>query len=446
MRKSVKVSGWGNYPLIEADVRVIRRSSETLACIRAFGSCIARGLGRSYGDSSLNSHIISTLGLNRILSFDEEQGIVACEAGMSLKELLDIIIPRGWFLPVTPGTKFVTVGGAIASDVHGKNHHKEGTFSDHVLSFDMMLPEGDILTCSASDNADVFRAVCGGMGLLGIIVSATFTLKKIESSYIRTQTKRVKNLDTIMDLFEEFERFTYSVAWIDCLSKGRSLGRSVLMLGEHATAADVSDWKISVNPFSPRAAKKMTVPFNLPNGALNKLTVKVFNSLYYRSHAANPREALVHYDTFFYPLDTIYHWNRIYGSRGFTQYQFVLPKIASREGLNKILTAISELGMGSFLAVLKLFGKNNDNLLSFPLEGYTLALDFPITPGLFDFLNELDRVVLDYGGRLYLSKDVRMRKDMFVRSYPHMGKFLDLKQKIDKGNRMQSLQSKRLGV
>ena len=445
-KEDMKVSGWGNYPAIEADVKVARRKGEAPNCMRALESLIARGLGRSYGDSSLNSHIISTLGLNRLLFFDDTQGIVTCEAGVSLKELIDIFLPRGWFLAVTPGTKFVTVGGAIAADIHGKNHHREGTFTEHVLSFDMLLPTGDSVTCSRSENADMFKSVCGGMGLLGIILTATFRLKKIETSCIKSRTQRAKNLDTIMDLFEEHEQSTYSVAWIDCLAKGRNLGRSILMLGEHATAKDLGEWKMSGNSLAVKDRKKISVPFNLPNFALNNLTVKSFNCLYYRRHASGPREALVDYDAFFYPLDALYQWNRIYGSRGFTQYQCVLPKASSRQGLHKILTAIGERGLGSFLAVLKLFGRGNDNLISFPMEGYTLALDFPITPGLFDFLNELDRVVLEHGGRLYLAKDVRMGKDMFMSSYPNAGKFVQFKHSIDKDNRLQSLQSKRLGV
>jgi decaprenylphospho-beta-D-ribofuranose 2-oxidase len=447
MKKKVKVSGWGNYPVIEADVRVAGRSADARACLHASESLIARGRGRSYGDSSLNDRILSTLGLNRLLSFDRERGIVECEAGTSLEELLDIFVPRGWFPAVTPGTKFVTVGGAIASDVHGKNHHKEGTFTDHLLSFVIMLPTGEVMTCSKTENADVFRAVCGGMGLLGIILSATLKLKKIESSYVRTLTRRAKDLDAIMDLFEEYERFTYSVAWIDCLARGRSIGRSVLLMGEHASAEEVKDRRIASTPlFLPHAPKWKTVPFNFPNFILNKFTVKSFNSLYYRRYAEGPREGLADYDAFFYPLDAVYHWNRIYGSRGFTQYQCVLPKAASREGLHRILRAIGEWGQGSFLAVLKLFGRENGNLLSFPMEGYTLALDFPIVSGLFPFLNELDRVVLDCGGRLYLSKDVRMGEDVFLRGYPHAEKFIRCKHGIDRDNRLQSLQSKRLGI
>ncbi len=447
MKKKVKISGWGNYPVIEADVKVAGRSADALVSLRGFESLIVRGLGRSYGDSSLNTSILSTLGLNRFLSFDNERGIVECESGTSLKELLDIFVPRGWFPAVTPGTKFVTVGGAIASDVHGKNHHKEGTFTDHLLSLVIMLPNGDVMTCSKSENADFFRAVCGGMGLLGIILAATFKLKKIESSYVRTLTRRAKDLDAIMDLFEEYERFTYSVAWIDCLARGRSLGRSVLMMGEHASVGEVKDHKIIDPLFSSRPATKIKkVPFNFPNFVLNKFTVKSFNYLYYRRYAEGPCEGLADYNAFFYPLDAISHWNRIYGSRGFTQYQFVLPKEASLRGLRRILKAISECGEGSFLAVLKLFGKDNGNLLSFPMEGYTLALDFPITSGLFTFLNELDRIVLDYGGRLYLSKDVRMGKEMFMNSYPYAEKFVQLKRSLDNTNKMQSLQSKRLGI
>ena len=442
----MKVSGWGNFPVIDADIRVLRNFRDAKACMLGGRSLIARGLGRSYGDSSLNSHIISILGLNRMLSFEEREGIVSCEAGVSLEELLEVFVPRGWFLPVTPGTKFVTVGGAISSDVHGKNHHKDGTFSSHVISFDLMLPNGDVITCSPTRNADFFRAACGGMGLLGFILRATIQLRKIETSYIRTRIHKAKSLNVIMDLFEQNRGFTYSVAWIDCLAKGENLGRSILLMGEHAPVEMVKDLKIYGDPLFSKSSKKMSVRFNFPNFLLNNLTVKGFNCLYYGKNFKDTDEAIIDYDAFFYPLDAINHWNRIYGSRGFTQYQCVLPKDASRQGLRKILTAISNRGLGSFLAVLKLFGKGNDSLLSFPMEGYTLALDFPIKKGLFDFLTELDGIVLDYGGRLFLAKDVRMKKDMFMKGYTHAEEFIQFKHNIDKENRLQSLQSQRLGI
>ena len=245
---------------------------------------------------------------------------------------------------------------------------------------------------------------------------------------------------------EKHENFTYSVAWIDCLSKTEKLGRSILMLGEHADSKDIKDLKASKNALVLKKKTALNILVKFPNAILNSAAARYFSFLYYHKHPNGTHESIVDYDSFFYPLDSIRNWNRVYGSRGFTQYQFVLPYDVSREGLRKILTIISNSGRGSFLAVLKLFGKKNDNLLSFPMEGYTLALDFPITPGLFPFLDELDKVVLDHGGRLYLSKDARMGRDMFIRGYESAGRFIIAKHRLDKNNKFQSFQSKRLGI
>ncbi len=440
----MKISGWGNYPKIEAHVVKAGSAEKIQEFLNATDVFIPRGLGRSYGDSSLNNNILSTLNLNRMLSFDEKKGILSCESGVHLKDILEVFVPRGWFLPVTPGTKFVTVGGALASDVHGKNHHKEGSFSDHLVSMEILTSEGKSLTCSKSDNSDLFKTTCGGMGLTGIILNAAFKLKRIETAYIRQTTLKTKNLEETMDFFEKYGNVTYSVAWIDCLAKKDNLGRSILMLGEHAAFGDMKSG--TGNALVLPKKKHMNIPASFPNFVLNPLTAKCFNVLYYHKHSNTKSESMVDYDSFFYPLDSIYNWNRIYGSRGFTQYQCVLPFNMSKKGLREILTKISDSGIGSFLAVLKLFGKGNDNLLSFPMEGYTLALDFPISSGLFTFLEEMDKIVLDYGGRLYLSKDVRMRKEMFINSYSNAGEFISAKRLLDTGNKFQSLQSERLGL
>ncbi len=442
----MKISGWGNYPRIEAEIISIDSVKKLKGYLKDSESLIPRGLGRSYGDSSLNTDVISTLKLNRILAFEEKEGIVRGESGVSFKEILDIFVPRGWFLPVTPGTKFVTVGGAIASDVHGKNHHKEGTFSDHLISMDIMLPDGEIVTCSKTSNSDIFKATCGGMGLTGVILNATFKLKKIESAYIKQKTIKAKDLEEIMDLFEKHNDSTYSVAWIDCLGKSKGLCRGILMLGEHATLEDIKNLDISKNPLILKEKKRLNIPFSFPNFALNKLVVRGYNFLYYSKYPDGVHESIVDYDAFFCHLDSIHNWNRIYGARGFTQYQFVLPKDASKEGLEKILTAVSNSNMGLFLAVLKLFGKGNNNLLSFPMEGYTLTMDFPINPRLFSFLNKLDKIVLDYAGRLYLTKDVRMGEEMFKKSYGNAERFVNFKDSIDRDNKFRSLQSIRIGV
>lgn len=441
----MKISNWGNYPVIDAKLSNFSSLEEAQRIVQNAEQLIPRGLGRCYGDSALNDSIISTLKFNRILTFDEQSGTVTCESGVSLAEILDVFVPRGWFLPVTPGTKFVTVGGAIASDVHGKNHHLAGSFSNHVLSFDLLMSDGRVQTCTKEETPDLFWSTCGGMGLTGLILKATFRLAPISSVYIRQETVKCKNIDAIMDVFEQSQEWTFSVAWIDCLARGESLGRSIMMRGEFAEPDEVSHPKARQNPLRVPAKFKKTVPINFPNLALNTLSIRAFNALFYGKAPSGTAKSVIDYDTFFYPLDSIHHWNRIYGKRGFTQYQFVLPVENSRQGMKDILNKIANSGQGSFLAVLKLFGKQDD-LISFPREGYTLALDFPISPRLFPLLDELDRMVINYGGRIYLTKDVRMSERVFKESYENVEKFLTLKRQADPVQKFQSYQSKRLGI
>jgi len=427
-------SGWGNYPVVESEVLGFSSEAELSERLRAEG-VIAQGLLRSYGDSALSERAITTSSFNRFLSFQPETGMLTCESGVSLSDILDVFLPRGWFLPVTPGTKFVTIGGAIASDVHGKNHHKSGSFCNHVSSIDIMLPSGEVLTCTHQTNADLFRATCGGMGLTGVILRATLRLDPVNSAYIDQETVKARDLAHIMELFESSMDWTYSMAWIDCLSSGSSLGRSIMMRGEHSNEGPVN--------IPPK--RKLSVPMNFPGFVLNNLSVRAFNMLYYAKAPSGTARGTVDYDSFFYPLDAINNWNRIYGKRGFTQYQFVLPHEASGEGMNRILGKIAASGMGSFLAVLKLFGEQK-GLMSFPMEGYTLALDFPMKRGLLELLDELDRMVLDYGGRLYLTKDARMSAATLRASYKGLDEFLSLRGKYDPGGRLSSLQSRRLEI
>lgn len=441
----MKISDWGNYPTVDATVKNFSNTKDLRKVLSEFQNSITRGLGRCYGDSALWHTIVSSLRYNRMLEFKEDEGILTCEAGVSLQEILDVFVPRGWFLPVTPGTKFITVGGAIAADVHGKNHHKEGTFSDHLLSVEIMLPDGSILRCSETENPEILKAICGGMGLTGIILHATFKLRKIETAFIKQRTVKARDINEIIDLFKKHEASTYSVAWIDCLAIGSSLGRSILILGEHAMVDDFRGLNILDSPLAVKKKKKLTIPFTPPGFVLNRFTAKAFNVLYYTG-TSQERCSIVDYDTFFYPLDRVNNWNKLYGSKGFTQYQCVLPKHVSKKGLKEILSRISASGIGSFLAILKLMGPANSNLISFPMEGYTLALDFPITAKLFPFLGELDKIVLEYGGRLYLAKDARMSSSMFKSSYKRAYEFANFKYKIDKECKFKSLQSERLGI
>ncbi|PKH05243.1 FAD-binding oxidoreductase [Moritella sp. Urea-trap-13] len=427
-----KLTSWGKYPLINANI-IIPTTRQHLAGLELTG--IGRGLGRSYGDSALSEQVIVSENLNHFISFDEENGLLRCEAGVSLDNILTVFVPKGWFLSVTPGTKFVTIGGAIASDVHGKNHHLEGSFSDHVTSLTLVISDKEI-TCSRNNNPELFHATCGGMGLTGIITEATFKLKPIKSAYINQKIVKAKNLNTALELFEQYKDVTYSVAWIDCLSTGSNLGRSLLMLGEHADKGKLKTHKDGL----------LNMPCDMPSFLLNKYTIQAFNSAYYNKQLKEEVNSTIHYDPFFYPLDGINNWNRMYGGNGFTQYQFVIPKEAGKEGLTEILEAIAESKQGSFLAVLKVFGKGNQNLLSFPMEGYTLALDFKLNDKLFSLLDHLDIIVRKYDGRLYLSKDVRISEEMFKASYPQWEAFQTLRTEYGADELYHSLQSKRIGL
>ncbi|HEU4553051.1 MAG TPA: FAD-binding oxidoreductase [Chitinophaga sp.] len=437
-----RLANWGNYPVIASEESSFSREDQLQDLLQTSTPVIARGNGRCYGDASLGAHSISTLKYDKVLSFDTANGLFECQAGVTLDQVLDIIVPKGWFLPVTPGTKFITVGGAVASDVHGKNHHVDGAFSSQITSMDVLTSQG-LITCSPALEPDLFWATCGGMGLTGIITRVQFRLKKVETSFIKQKQIKARNLDEVLRLFEENKHYTYSVAWIDCLQKGASFARSILILGEHATREELSAQQAK-DPLQLPSKKKLTIPFNLPSFVLNTFTVKAFNWLYYAKNTKREINNVVSYEPFFYPLDAFLHWNRGYGKAGFVQYQFVLP-MDQQQGLVEILQRISSKGWGSFLAVLKVFGRQ-DNLISFPMEGYTLALDFPVRKGLFAFLDELDELVLQYGGRLYLSKDARMKQEVFWHSYPHVQRFAEIVQQYNSDGRFRSLQSDRLRI
>ncbi len=440
--RRVRLANWGNFPRIEAEMADFAEEEELAERLRVWGSLIPRGLGRCYGDSALAPRVLSTRSCRRILAFDPEGGTLVCEAGTSLGEILATTVPRGWFLPVVPGTRFVTVGGAIASDVHGKNHHGSGTFSRHVEWIDIMTADGSVRRCGPAEEAELFRATCGGMGLTGVILRASIQLRPVETAYIRQETRATHDLDAVMALFEETEDRAYSVAWIDCQARGARLGRSVLFLGEHCPVEDLPPER-RTEPLLPPRRRSLRVPVSLPSGLLNRWTIRAFNALYHRRARAVKGVSVVDYETFFFPLDRILEWNRIYGRRGFVQYQFVLPKRESAEGIPAILERIAASGLGSFLAVLKLLGRGGE-MLSFPVEGYTLALDFPATSPALRLLDELDRLVLRFGGRLYLTKDARMPLEMLERGYPELERFRRVRRAWDPEATFASLQSRRL--
>jgi decaprenylphospho-beta-D-ribofuranose 2-oxidase len=436
-----QIANWGNYPSMESDVKSFTFTGQLSQLMKTTDRFIPRGNGRCYGDASLAVNTISTLNYNRILSFDALKGIFECQSGLTLDKILEVIVPKGWFLPVTPGTKFITVGGAVGSDVHGKNHHVDGSFSNHIIDMDVMVADGSIITCSPENNADLFEATCGGMGLTGMITRIKFRLKKIETSYVKQKQIKAENLEELIALFDQYKDYTYSMAWIDCLTKGAHFGRGILIVGEHAKENELNE-KQRRHKLDVHGKMKITFPFNLPSWVLNSLTVKAFNFLYYGKNFKKEINNIVPYEPFFYPLDAILHWNRGYGKKGFVQYQFVLP-LSAKQGLINILNRISDEGLGSFLAVLKVFGKQ-DSLISFPDEGFTLALDFPVRKGLFTFLDELDQIVLQYGGRLYMSKDARMKPEVLFKGYPRIEEFKSIIKKYNPSYKISSVQSERL--
>lgn len=441
----VTLSGWGNFPRIAAELRRFRGAAALADLTAAAPSLIARGNGRSYGDSALNARLtVSTLDHDRLLAFDPASGRLTCEAGVLLSDLVDIFLPRGWFVPVTPGTRLVTVGGMIAADVHGKNHHVAGSFGRHVESLRLLTGDGAAVTCSATENAELFRATIGGMGLTGVILEASFRLMPVESAQIRQQTVACGDLSAVMAAFEDSAGWTYSVAWIDCLARGRRRGRSLLYRGEHARPDELPA-ALRKTPLRLVPKARWRVPLTPPEGLLNFWSVSAFNELYYR-RGAGAGSGLIDAETFFYPLDALLEWNRIYGRSGFLQYQCVLPKPASRDGLALLLDRIAAAGSASFLAVLKLFGPADaaGGYLSFPMEGYTLALDFPATAANLSLAHELDAIVADHGGRLYLAKDSRMGLDLLRRGYGDgLARFLEMRRGLE---RFRSLQSQRLGL
>ncbi len=419
----MKLSGWGRYPVLECRVAHLRAREDLSGLLDRGGTLIARGNGRAYGDAALNPALtLSMRGMDRMRAFDSETGLLDCEAGASLADILKTFMPRGWFPPVVPGTKFVTVGGMIAADVHGKNHHRDGAFGAHVEALTLATADGRIRECSRTENADLFHATCGGMGLTGVILSARFRLRRIETAFVKAETVAARDLDETMAVFEESRDWPCSVAWIDCLARGAKRGRALVTRGAFMERGALPR-RLASAPLCRPAEGGFAVPVDAPSAALNRFSIGAFNALHYRWGRARGGAHPVHADRFFFPLDRIGAWNRLYGRGGFVQYQCVLPKAESRSGLAALLDRIAAAGGGSFLAVLKLFGSVGDGLLSFPMEGYTLALDFPMrarTPALLD---ALDAIAHERGGRVYLAKDACCTPERIRRGYPRLDAF-----------------------
>lgn len=411
---------WGRYPKVQhKDVIPIRWRNHIPRLDEFDAPVLPHGMGRSYGDACLNEGgiLLDTLGLSRFIAFDEERGILRCEAGVTLDQVLEVVVPRGWFLPVTPGTKYITVGGAIANDVHGKNHHHGGTFGRYVIRFELVRSDGTRLICSPEENADLFRATIGGLGLTGLITWAEFRLKRIPSALIDEELIRFQNLDEFFEISAQSDvDYEYTVAWVDCLATGEQLGRGIFMRGNHAHVA---------NALYPNSKRKLGVPIDFPDFVLNPLSMRLFNTFYYHRMRHKRERRLIHYEPFFYPLDAIRNWNRIYGRRGMLQFQCVVPFGDHHEVIRAIIERIARSRRASFLAVLKEFGDvPSPAIMSFPRPGVTLTLDFPYegikTMHLFDDLHALVR---DAGGAFYPAKDTHMTPEEFRLSYPRWEEF-----------------------
>ena len=439
-----RLSGWGRFPVELCRLYKPRDETEmaSLLVTRRDHSYIARGLGRSYGDAALNrdAATISARGLNRIFSLDSASGLLDCEAGASLDEIIRCALPRGFFLPVTPGTRFVTVGGAIAVDVHGKNHHRAGSFSNFVADLELLTAAGDRISCSPERAPEIFWASVGGMGLTGLIMRARIRLRPIESAYVSVRFEKANSLAEALEILDKGDRqYEYSVAWVDCIARGERLGRSVVMLARHEGQVPVR------NPLALPARRAVDIPFALPVTPLRPWTVQAFNALYFASKPA-ASERLVDLDRFFYPLDSVSNWNRLYGRRGFVQYQVVVPHSDASGVLLSILRRIRDSGRAAFLGVLKRFGGASRGMLSFPMPGATLALDISMDRNLPAFLRELDALTLDHGGRIYLAKDATLSAENFARGYPRLDEFRAVKRKLDPGGVISSSLARRLKI
>lgn len=419
---------WGKFPRVSQEVTEIAWRDEAPAI--ESGTCLPYGRGRSYGDSCLNDGgtIISTRRLNHLIHFDQTSGLLRCEAGVSIDQILAYAVPRGWFIPVTPGTQYVTVGGALANDVHGKNHHRGGTFGRYVPRFELVRSNGERFVCSAEERSEMYRATIGGLGLTGLITWLDLQLIPIESPYIDVDSIKFSNLDEFFQLSgSSDEKYEYTVSWIDCVSGGDAFGRGIFMGGNHLTSERAAGQAIPRCQAEQEAKNFLSVPFNFPNFALNEYSIRAFNTLYYGKQRAKHKNAWQHYRPFFYPLDSIACWNRIYGKRGFLQFQCVIPPAVQRPVIEELLREIVASGQASFLAVMKEFGDiQSPGMLSFPKRGTTLTLDFAHRgPSTLDLMKTLDDIVAANQGRLYPAKDATMSAAHFQQYYPNWKEFSD---------------------
>lgn len=434
---SPTLSGWGRQSAPGRE-----RRGESLQQLTE-NAALCRGLGRSYGDASLpppdHPFAVSTVLADRILAFEQASGLLHAEAGLSLSEMNRVLLPAGWFTPVSPGTQFVTLGGMVAADVHGKNQHIDGNIGHHVTRLRMRVADGRIVWCSRDEHADLFRATLGGMGLTGHILEVELRLRRVPSTWIVSESERIGNIDDFQEALEAAAgTWPYTMGWIDCVSRGRHLGRGILMRGRWADAVEAP-------VRAPRPRWRPRLPIDLPAWALGRHTVRAFNEIYYRRHPRGRRREVVPADSFFYPLDAIREWNRMYGRRGFTQYQCVLPKASGAGSARRLLEVLTSRGGASFLCVIKDFGRDGEGLLSFPMPGITIAFDLSIrdqTPRLIEALNQH---VIEEGGRIYLAKDAFTRPDQFrLMERERLEVFERVRDRWDPERKLRSAQSVRL--
>jgi decaprenylphospho-beta-D-ribofuranose 2-oxidase len=437
-----RLTGWGRTAPSVADVVTPTDEEGVVDAVAVSTALIARGLGRSYGDAAQvgGGVVVSNLGLGGVGTIGDD-GLVNVGAGVSFDELLATSIPQGWFVPVTPGTRQVTLGGAVAADVHGKNHHSDGSFGAHVRSLRVVTPRG-VFAVSPSEDADLFWATVGGMGLTGVVTRVTVQMLKIETDQVLVDTERFDGLDAVMAAMAEGDAsYRYSVAWVDCMTRGTHMGRAILTRGDHAHAADVTTPTLK----GPKTAR-LAVPLDAPSGLLNTLTVRAFNEMWFRSTPRREVAEAQSLATFFHPLDGVRDWNRLYGRRGFVQYQFCVPDSAA-ETVVRVIERLSDSRVPSFLAVLKRFGAATPGPLSFPVPGWTLALDLPVGPAaLPGVLDEIDELVIAARGRVYFAKDARLDPTKVRAMYPRLDDFLAVKQRIDPEHHITSDLARRLGL
>ncbi len=405
---------WGRYPTSHAQVHPLHWQSDFAAIAPTLtNGALPVGMGRTYGDGCLldGGNLLVTTGMDRLLAFDPATGLLTAESGITLAQILDFAVPRGFFLPVTPGTKYVTLGGAIANDIHGKNHHLAGTFGCHVPKFELIRSDGSRRICSLTKNPDWYAATIGGLGLTGVISWAQLQLRPIVSRLINYEGTQFHGIDQFLDLTDQYKTTEYTVSWIDATSTGRNFLRGVFMRGDHSSSP--AQLRPSVQP-------KLNFPIEAPAFALNKFTVAAFNTLYFHKQLSRRQTKLQDYESFFYPLDAVLHWNRMYGRRGLLQFQYAIPWRHAREATVTILREVAASGLASFLAVLKAFGdRPSPGLMSFPQPGITLSLDFPIKPGhTFPLVHHLAAMTREFGGRLYPAKDAAMTSAQFQAFYP----------------------------